>query len=200
MDSGTFAVKKGEHMTGGAINAYLKAYAKEFGIADLIHLNTKVIVAEHQEGTASGGWVLTVASPNDKDDAKVFAHQVFARRLILATGLTSEAFLPHFEGEEKFGGPIFHGKGFQQHRDTLETAKSVTVLGGSKLCWDAVYAYATAGVQVDWVIRCTSSSLPARKRKIMLTCAYQNSIRPWSLMDVPALRDTAEEMDREACQ
>jgi cation diffusion facilitator CzcD-associated flavoprotein CzcO len=159
MDSATFAVKKGEHITGEAINAYLKAYSKEFGIADLIQLNTKVTAAEHQEGISTGGWVLTIAKENE-EDAKVFAH-----RLILATGLTSEAFLPHFKGEETFGGPVFHGKDFQKHRDTLQTAKSVTVLGGSKFCWDAVYAYVTAGVQVDWVIRCMSSSRPAWKER-----------------------------------
>jgi hypothetical protein len=29
----------------------------------------------------------------------------------------------------------------------------VTVFGGTKLAWDAIYNYATNGIQVDWVIR-----------------------------------------------
>lgn len=148
MDTPTFGVKPKEHMSGEVINNYLKAYAARFGITSLIRLNTKVIVAEHQE-TVEGGWILTIAPLNQAPT------RVFARRVIFATGTTSEAFLPHFEGQESFGGRIFHGKDFKQNSDTLQTAKRVTVFGGTKFAWDAVYAYATAGVKVDWVIRCT---------------------------------------------
>ena len=147
MDSATFGVKPGEHIPGEVIHTYLKAYTAKFGITDLIRLQTNVLVAEHQD-TENGGWVLTVA------DSKQEVTKVFARRLIIATGLTSDAFLPHFDGQETFGGRIFHGKDFKQNRDTLQTAKSVTVLSAGKFAWDAVYAYAMAGVKVNWVIRC----------------------------------------------
>lgn len=72
---------------------------------------------------------------------------------MVATGLSSEEFLPKFDGEETFSAPIFHSKHFPKYADTLDTAKSVTVLGGTKSAWDAVYAYASKGIQVDWVIR-----------------------------------------------
>jgi cation diffusion facilitator CzcD-associated flavoprotein CzcO len=147
MDSTTFKMKPGQAIPGEVINTYLKAYAANFKITDLIRFRTNVLVAEHQD-TAEGGWMLTVANSKQEET------KVFARRLIIATGLTSEAFLPHFDGQETFGGNIFHSKHFQQNSDTLQTAKSVTVFGGSKFAWDAVYAYATAGVKVDWVIRC----------------------------------------------
>ncbi|KAI1385183.1 FAD/NAD(P)-binding domain-containing protein [Hypoxylon trugodes] len=146
MDTPTFGVKTGEHMPGEVINNYLKAYAARFGITNMIRLNTKVLVAEHQD-TVEGGWMLTVAPPGQPPI------KVFARRAIFATGLTSEPFLPHFAGQETFGGRIFHGKQFKQNSDTLETAKRVTIFGATKFAWDAVYAYATAGVKVDWVIR-----------------------------------------------
>ncbi|KAI1378024.1 FAD/NAD(P)-binding domain-containing protein [Hypoxylon crocopeplum] len=148
MSSHDFGVKIGEHITGEAINAYLKAYAANFGIGDLIRLESKVLVAEHQD-TSEGGWILTVAT-SERDES-----QIYTRRLIIATGLTSEAFLPHFEGQETFGGRVFHGKDFQPNSDTLKTAKAVTVFGATKFAWDAVYAYATAGVKVNWVIRST---------------------------------------------
>lgn len=147
MDEATFKVKQGEHIPGHAINSYLKAYASSFGIGKFIRLRTKVTVAEHKE-TGEGGWNLTVV------DSAQSKRNVFARRLIIASGLTSEPFLPHFDGQETFGGKIFHSKHFKQNRDTLETAKSVTVFGGTKFAWDAVYSYATAGVNVNWVIRC----------------------------------------------
>ncbi|KAK6225318.1 hypothetical protein QIS74_01365 [Colletotrichum tabaci] len=148
MDSETFNIQPGQHIPGKTIHAYIKAYADKFGIADKVRSSHKVLVAEHQE-TAEGGWVLTVLNAN-KEESKVFA-----RRLIVATGMTSEPWLPHFDGQESFGGRIFHGKHFQQNADTLKTASTVTVFGGTKFAWDAVYAYATAGVKVNWVIRST---------------------------------------------
>jgi hypothetical protein len=47
---------------------------------------------------------------------------------------------------------MFHGKDLASHTNLLK-ANHVTVYGGTKTAWDAVYAYATAGVEVDWVIR-----------------------------------------------
>ncbi|KAI2629910.1 FAD/NAD(P)-binding domain-containing protein [Hypoxylon sp. NC1633] len=145
MNPDDFDVKVGEHITGKAVNAYLKSYAAHFGIGDLIRLEHKVIVVEHQD-TSEGGWFLTAATPTGES-------KIFARRLIIATGLTSEAFLPHFEGQETFGGKLFHSKDFQKNSDTVKTAKAVTVFGATKSAWDAVYAYAVAGVKVNWIIR-----------------------------------------------
>lgn len=145
MDEETFGVKPDEYIPGHVVNRYLKAFATEFGIINLIRAETKVLVAEHQD-TENGGWALTTSNAGGQA-------RIFARKLIIATGLTSEAWLPHFCGQESFGGRIFHGKHFRQNRDTLQTASHVTVLGGTKSSWDAVYAYATAGVEVDWVIR-----------------------------------------------
>ncbi|KAI1437290.1 hypothetical protein GGR50DRAFT_94321 [Xylaria sp. CBS 124048] len=146
MTSDLFDVEPGKHISGQAVHAYLRAYAKKSGISDMIHLNTKVLSAEHQD-TIEGGWILTIEAPSGCTTI------VLARRLVFATGLTSEAFLPHFDGQEVFGGRIFHGKHFQENADTLRTAKAATVFGGTKSAWDAAYAYATAGVKVNWVIR-----------------------------------------------
>jgi cation diffusion facilitator CzcD-associated flavoprotein CzcO len=143
MDSATFGVQPGQHIPGAVTHKYLTAYAEKFDILDKIRLNTKVLTAEHQEDSAEGGWILTL------DGGK----SIFARKLVVATGLTSDAFLPDFAGQEDFGVPLFHSKDFLQHADTLETAKTVTVFGGTKSAWDAVYAYATRGVKVNWVMR-----------------------------------------------
>ncbi|KAI7121826.1 dimethylaniline monooxygenase (N-oxide forming), partial [Hortaea werneckii] len=122
-------------------------YADRFGITDLVRLQTKVLVADHQDDD-QGGWILTLKHAEQRQE-----HKLYARRLVLATGRYSDPFLPHFAGQETFGGRIFHGKQFSSNRDTLETAKAVTVFGASKSAWDAVYAYATAGVKVNWIIR-----------------------------------------------
>ncbi|KAI7099760.1 dimethylaniline monooxygenase (N-oxide forming), partial [Hortaea werneckii] len=122
-------------------------YADRFGITDLVRLQTKVLVADHQDDD-QGGWILTLKHAEQQHEYKLYA-----RRLVLATGRYSDPFLPHFAGQETFGGRIFHGKHFSSNRDTLETAKAVTVFGASKSAWDAVYAYAIAGVKVNWIIR-----------------------------------------------
>lgn len=146
LDPNVFDVKPGQHMTGSAINAYLKAYAVKFGLDEHIRLDTKVISAEHQE-TEEGGWTLTL-SHNGKES------KMFARRLIVASGLTNEPFMPHFEGQDTFGGKIFHSKDLPKNIDTLHNIKTATIFGAGKFAWDTVYSYTKAGVDVNWVIRC----------------------------------------------
>ncbi|GAB1319306.1 Indole-3-pyruvate monooxygenase YUCCA2 [Madurella fahalii] len=143
----SFGVRAGEHMPGEVMHEYLTKYAEKFGFLDKIRLRSSVLTAQHQDG-AEGGWVLTV-----QDDDTQTQYQIFARKLILATGLTSEPFLPHIDGQEEFEVPLFHSKDFVKYADTLESAKTVTVFGGTKSAWDVVYAYASKGVKVNWVIR-----------------------------------------------
>ncbi|KAK3688198.1 hypothetical protein B0T22DRAFT_458928 [Podospora appendiculata] len=145
MDTETFGVKPGEHIPGEVMHDYLSKYAEKFDIADKIRYQHKSLTAEHQEGP-EGGWILTVQNGETET-------RISARKLIMATGLASAPFLPHFRGQEVFGLPIFHGKDFLQHSDTLDSAKSVTVFGGTKSGWDVVYAYASKGIKVEWVIR-----------------------------------------------
>lgn len=143
-----FGVKPGEYMSGEVMHRYLTSYAEAFGIRDKIRLRHTVVEAEHQDGK-DGGWVLTVEGPDDQKK------RVVARKMVLATGLTSEAFLPYFKGQEEFGAPLFHIKELKKYEETLngERTKVVTVLGGTKSAWDAVYAYASKGINVEWVIR-----------------------------------------------
>jgi cation diffusion facilitator CzcD-associated flavoprotein CzcO len=145
MTTERFGVKPRQHMPGKVIHDYLEAYAQEFGIAQCVRLNTKVLSAEH---LPEGGWILEISSAGSETTVKVSS-----QRLIVATGLTSEPFMPHINGQEDFNRPLFHIKDFRKHEETIHTGKRVTVFGGTKSAWDAVYAYGTRGVQVDWIIR-----------------------------------------------
>jgi cation diffusion facilitator CzcD-associated flavoprotein CzcO len=145
MDPEVFGVLPGQHIPGTVVHQYLNKYAEKFGIHDKIRFEHKVESAEHQDG---GGWIITAYDVQTNKEVKISA-----KKLVVATGLTSEAFLPHFDGQEQFGRPLFHGKDFLKHAETLETAKSVTVFGGTKTAWDLVYQYASKGIEVDWVIR-----------------------------------------------
>ncbi|EON97327.1 putative flavin-binding monooxygenase-like family protein [Phaeoacremonium minimum UCRPA7] len=147
MTTERFGVKPREHVPGPVIHDYLEAYAREFGIDKHIRLNTKVLSAEHQ---AEGGWVVET-----KKEGDAAATKLLVKRLVVAMGQVSEPWMPHIKGQEEYGRPIFHSKDFREHKDTINAEKRVTVFGGTKSAWDAVYAYGTQGVKVDWIIRPT---------------------------------------------
>lgn len=150
MDTATYGVKAGEHIPGAVIHRYLKDYAEKTGVYSKIQFETKVVSAEQVGG--GEGWLLSVTKGFSDEDA-LKTSQVLARKLVVATGVTSDPFLPRFSGSESFGVPLFHTGAFREHLGTLETAKTVAVFGGTKSAWDAVYAYATRGVKVEWIIR-----------------------------------------------
>ncbi|KAJ4310107.1 hypothetical protein N0V94_008613 [Neodidymelliopsis sp. IMI 364377] len=146
MDTASFGVSPGEHIPGTVLHRYLTSYAKQFGIYSRTRLNTRVESAE--EKSNDDGWTLSTRNTVTGEEA-----MLQAKKLIVATGLTSEAHVPTFEGEAEFHAPIFHSKEFGDRADTLQTAHNVAVLGGGKSMWDAAYAYAGAGVSVDMIVR-----------------------------------------------
>ncbi len=83
-----------------------------------------------------------------------------ARKLIVATGAHVEAFVPHFAGQEDFRAR-YSSETLSAEQRYSPDRKSVTVLGGSGFAWDAVCTCATAGVHVNWVIRCEYSVMEA---------------------------------------
>lgn len=166
MKEETFGVKPGEHIPGHVMYKYLQSYAETFDIYRRIRFRSKV---ETVERTDSGEWLVTVTYPASKRDSKT----ILAKKLILATGMTSEPFVPHLDGAESFGAPIFHLRDFKDHADTIQTAKNVVILGGGKGGWDAAYTYASAGVHVDMVIR------PSGHGPVWIVPPYVTPMKKW---------------------
>ncbi|KAM0296937.1 hypothetical protein ACHAPM_010123 [Fusarium culmorum] len=167
MTTKRFGVKPGEYIPGQVMHEYLEAYAREFGIDQHLRLSTKVVSAEHK---VEGGWLLEIHSTEDEQKTPT---QVFAGRLIIATGMLSEPLMPHIQGQEQYDRPLFHSKDFQKYRGTISTAKRVTVFGGTKSGWDAVYAYATHGIEVDWIIR------PTGHGPVWMSPSYVTPFKVW---------------------
>lgn len=69
---------------------------------------------------------------------------------LVATGLPSAPFKPGFIGEDGYTVKALHINDFLKFAEALDIARRVTVLTGTRSRWDAVYAYATRGIQVDW--------------------------------------------------
>ncbi|KAL3468793.1 hypothetical protein BJX99DRAFT_269051 [Aspergillus californicus] len=140
-------LKPGKHIPGKAVHAYLEAYTKHFDFADRIRLECAVECIEY---TPDKSWIV-----KGFDQKKNEGYSILARKLIMATGLTSQARIPVFDGQDTFGKPMFHVKDLALHQHTVtgDSDTPVTVLGGGKSAWDAVYTCASTGRQVDWIIR-----------------------------------------------
>lgn len=152
MDEARFCLSPGHHIPGTVIHRYLTEYTQHFGFFEKIRFNTKVQTAERIDKV----WKLTVIHNDDKNynqDGNAKESVLLASKLIVATGLTSEARLPSISGSESFGNPLFHSCEFLQYAYTMNSANRVTVLGGAKSAWDAAYAYDSTGVHVDMSIR-----------------------------------------------
>ncbi|KAL4866670.1 hypothetical protein BDV12DRAFT_198892 [Aspergillus spectabilis] len=143
----SFGVKPGEHIPGHVVQRYLERFAEHFALTGYIRLNSQVTVIEHNDDTT---WTITYADTNTEEDVVIHT-----RKLILATGITSQSYLPTIPGQESFNKPLFHTVNMPTyHKSTIQQPNHrIAVLGGTKSAWDAVYAAATAGAEVHWIIR-----------------------------------------------
>jgi hypothetical protein len=142
-----FAVQPGQHIPGAVVHEYLGRFAKEFDLTSRMRLRTKVESAEMQE---SGAWLLQVRKLG------VGSHQIstlLARRLVVATGLTSEPHIPEYKGRESFTGKFLHSRQLRDRADDIRQSKDVVVVGANKSAWDTCYTAAMAGARVSMVIR-----------------------------------------------
>lgn len=96
-----YGVQPGEHIPGAVLHRYLTDFAKKFGVYGRIKFNTKV---ESLEPTADGGWLLSTISNGASEKLET-------KKIILATGLTSQPNFPAYPGAETFEAPYFHAKG-----------------------------------------------------------------------------------------
>lgn len=147
-----FGVKPGQHIPGTVVHEYLECFAEKFDILKLCRFGEAVTVAEKLDDAA--GWVLTVEKSTAEDRGEPACYKLSTKKMVVATGLTSQPFLPTFPGEEGFEAPIIHcGNLLDKSEELFASATNVVVFGGTKSAWDAAYAFATRGIHVDWVIR-----------------------------------------------
>lgn len=125
---------------------YLESYVDDHmyngqSIRDRILFNTPVDRVEKDE---DGQWIIT------SKETCLFR----VKKLIDATGMTSQPHIPLIAGSERFQGQRLHHKDFGQSTFLQEETKmNVVVLGGAKSAADVAYASAKAGKTVSWVIR-----------------------------------------------
>ncbi|KAK4960228.1 hypothetical protein LTR10_003121 [Elasticomyces elasticus] len=142
-----FGVKEGEYLPGTVVHDYLAEYAKHWNIYDRIRFESKALQAEQLPD--GEGWHLSVSGPGGP-------YMLTTKKLIVATGLTSQPRALHVKGQESYEAPIVNTASLAQHGPELlkdPTVTRVTVIGTGKSAYDAIYNFASAGKQVDWIVR-----------------------------------------------
>ncbi|XPS80675.1 hypothetical protein M3J09_012624 [Ascochyta lentis] len=132
-----------DHIPGEHVNEYLCDFANRFDVLKFVRFNTGVDVAA-DNGLA--GWTLTVAKTFNNERTEM---TIKASKLIVATGLTLEPFMPILHGRDIFHAPIYHTSEFARAESGLGSFKHVVLLSGAKFSRDIACAYASAGVAVD---------------------------------------------------
>ena len=142
MDFKTFGVAEGEHIPGKVVHEYFERYAREFHLFEKIRFESRVVSVSLEDDAT---WLVNVTT------RKRGRYTLRARKLVLATGITTDPNLPVFTGAADFGGPILHSKDVRLSQS--KPVERVAVVGGAKSAADAVYIHATSGKHVDWIIR-----------------------------------------------
>ena len=135
-----------DHIPGEHVNEYLLSYAEKFDLLKFMRFNCDI---ESAIDDGDSGWTLVVNDASETSSTQT----IKARKLIMATGLTSEPFLPRLKGREEFGASVYHTSEFARAEKGLGAFKKVVILGGAKSSWDIACVYASAGIEVDWIIR-----------------------------------------------
>lgn len=132
-------LKRGQHIPGNTVTNYMQAYADKFDLNKHFRFNQKVSVIERLDGQ----WRVTTQDTN-----------FLADKVIVASGMTSQPFVPAILGSETFNVPLIHARDMSAYAEPLsKSPTSVTVYGGHKSAQDAVYYFASNGVKVNWVMR-----------------------------------------------
>ncbi|PKS05170.1 hypothetical protein jhhlp_008538 [Lomentospora prolificans] len=155
-----YGIKPGQHIPGRVVHEYLCDFCKRYDLESRIRLRTKV---EEVTLLSNGSWkinysTITTSSEGEwvkeSSPAPESTGEIVASRLVLATGLTSEPFMPPLPGREAFKGHVFHAKDFKPRAKDLASSKSVVVIGGNKSAWDVCYSSAARfGADAHMVMR-----------------------------------------------
>lgn len=153
MDPARYGLKPGQHIPGSVVHEYFTDFAAHFGLDRLFRPRTRVEAATLRD---DGTWELECHKRFFCEDGPPRENQSQAQsqsestkmtcdKLIVATGLTSEARMPSLAGRERFAGPLFHAKDLHRRSQDLSDCQEVVVIGGNKSAWDVCYSVATGG-------------------------------------------------------
>lgn len=143
-----YGLQRGDHIPGEVVHQYMNDAVEYFDIHRYLRLETEVDSAELNN---DGQWIISYHRLDASGTPTT--HQFIAGKLVLATGLTSEPYIPTFNGRDQFEGVIMHSRDLHNKMTELTTARSVVVLGANKSAWDSCYSVASRGGKAHMIIR-----------------------------------------------
>lgn len=177
-----YKLKPGQHIPGRVVHNYFRDFAIHFGLDKLFRQQTRVETALLRE---DGVWELDYKCICE---AQPRAGKLSCDKLVIATGLTSDARMPTFPGSSNFLGPLFHAKDLNGRLQYLKDCEEVVVVGGNKSAWDVCYSVATTGTRAHLVIRQSGGGpswvwRPINLLGVKLTLARLSSTRLFTCFD-----------------
>ncbi|KAF2656412.1 FAD/NAD(P)-binding domain-containing protein [Lophiostoma macrostomum CBS 122681] len=117
---------------GDEVHNYLYKYAEKYDLLRRTKFQSRVVKAERipLENTSQTGWRLTLSSGSTLDCDK----------LIVASGLYSQPYIPHISGLPSFGGISMHSKYLGTQHTCLAdpSIKTIVVVGGCKSALETI--------------------------------------------------------------
>jgi monooxygenase len=142
---------------GDAIRTYIRQTAREYGVEDKIRLHHQVVSAEWSSQDAR--WTVEARRTDTGETVRITCSF-----LSVCSGYYryDEGYTPHFEGSERFAGPIVHPQQWPQDLDY--TGKRVVIIGSGATAVTLVPAMADTAAHVTMLQRSPSyvTSLPAK--------------------------------------
>ncbi|KAI0456169.1 FAD/NAD(P)-binding domain-containing protein [Xylaria acuta] len=142
-----YGLDPGQHIPGTVVHNYFTDFAIHFGLDKLLRQQTRVETALLRE---DGSWELDYRCLYENEPQ---TRKLSCDKLVVATGLTSEARMPTFPDSANFRGPLFHAKDLHRRSQDLKDCEEVVVIGGNKSAWDVCYSVATTGARAHMVVR-----------------------------------------------
>ncbi len=141
----------------GSILAYVRETAAEYGIDRQIRYHTKAVAASWSSD--DNCWTVRVENTDTGEQGTVTC-----RWLVTASGYYryDEGFTPHFEGRERFAGPIVHPQHWPADLDYR--GKRVVVIGSGATAVTLIPAMAGTAAHVTMLQRTPSYVLPVPSR------------------------------------
>src|SRR6266700_5561119 len=138
-----------EWPTGAQVQAYMEAYASQFGLDPALRLSTEVTAAVPAPG---GGWTITAAGAAEHVD-----------KLVVANGVFCEPAVPSYPGEAEFtaaGGKILPGT--ELNDEEQARGKRVLVVGYGKSACDVTVPVSKVAASTDVIARHLLWKVPRR--------------------------------------
>lgn len=146
MDQALVGSQTGAHILGEGVHKYFCQAVRHFDLERFLLLRTKVETATLHDDDL---WELSCSSTLSSGSKST----LLTRKLVIATGLTSEPYMPSFEGQDTFQGLRIHSKELKPRAEDLSKCQNVVVIGGNKSAWDVCYSVARRGGKAHMVMR-----------------------------------------------